>query len=182
MTLALTQKIYHDPVLVEEVIENLLVRPGNIYMDCTLGEGGHTEAIFESCTGNVKVIGLDADPEILKTSEKRLAQYKDAFSPVNANYADMLRVAHRHSSMKIDGILMDLGMSSFQLEASGRGFSFLKNEPLDMRFTSFEGMTARDVVNSYPEERLANIIFRFGQEKRSRSIAKAITKKMSMTY
>ena len=182
MILALSaQKIYHDPVLVREIVENLQVRPGKTYMDCTLGEGGHTEAIFKSCAGNVKIIGLDADPDVLKTSEKRLEQYRDAFSPVNANYADMLRVAHRHSAMKIDGILMDLGMSSFQLEASGRGFSFLKNEPLDMRFTSFEGITAGDVVNDYEEDRLANIIFRFGQEKRSRSIAKAITRNRPIT-
>ena len=178
MRLALPEtKIYHDPVMVGEVIEGLRVRQGGIYVDCTMGEGGHAEAILEA---GGQVIGLDADPEILKTARRRLERYREALSPVNASYEDLLRVAHRHSAMRVDGVLMDLGVSSFQLEAGGRGFSFQRDEPLDMRFAPFEGPTASQVVNEYPEERLANVIYRYGQERRSRRIARELVKSRPM--
>lgn len=175
MTLALADmRIYHEPVMVREVMEALQAVSSGTYIDCTVGEGGHAEAVLEVSSPGGRVIGLDADPNALKTAEWRLEKYRDAISLVNASYVDLLRVAHRHSALQVEGVLMDLGISSMQLEASGRGFSFLRDEPLDMRYSSFEGITASEVVNGYSWEKLANIIFRYGDEKRSRHIARVI--------
>ena len=175
MNLALAEvKIYHKSVMVKEVLEALQVRPGARYIDCTLGEGGHALAVLEASSPGGRVLGLDADPGALKTAERRLESYQDSFQPVNANFGDLIRVTYRHSFWPMNGILMDLGLSSLQLEGGGRGFSFLREEPLDMRFNPSQTLTASEIVNSYAQEKIARIVSRYGEEPRSRRIAKTI--------
>jgi len=165
---------YHIPVLIEQVLDGLAVRPGGTYVDCTVGEGGHTKAILEASRPEGFVLGIDLDPDAISASSENLRADHGSFVLVNDNFSDMGRIAKENGLSAVDGILLDLGMSSLQLQGGGRGFTFLREEPLDMRFDTTQLLTAFDVVNDYRESDIANIIWKYGEEPRSRRIAHAI--------
>ncbi len=164
----------HVPVLVSRVLEFLAPKPGGIYVDGTLGLGGHTEAILSHCPDAGLVVGLDWDSSALKKAEARLSRFRDRVRLVKANYTRMADVLYAEGIPRVDGILLDLGLSSFQLDLSGRGFSFLRDEPLDMRMDSNGSVMAADMVNHLPEDRLKWLIRTYGQERWAGRIAKFI--------
>ncbi|MGA2286658.1 MAG: 16S rRNA (cytosine(1402)-N(4))-methyltransferase RsmH, partial [Dehalococcoidia bacterium] len=161
----------HIPVMVREMLDGLAVRPGANYVDGTVGEGGHAEAILEAGGG---LLGIDRDPGALAVASERLSPYSDRVTLVEGNYVDMAAICRRNGFAPVDGILLDLGVSSFQLEHGRRGFSFSREGPLDMRFSPTDTLTADEIVNGYREEELADVIWRFGEERRSRRIARCI--------
>ena len=165
---------YHVPVLVQEVLSALQVKPGGSYVDCTVGEGGHASAILEAASPGGRLLGIDMDLQALKTAERVLWSYRDSSVLVNENFRDLEQVAERHGFTPVDGILFDLGLSSLQLQGGGRGFSFRTEEPLDMRFDNRQELTAWDVVNEYTSEELARVLSTYGEERRSNRIAQAI--------
>jgi len=173
MTVALMTAI-HIPVMVREVIDALAVRPGGRYVDGTVGEGGHAEAILEVASPGGRLLGIDRDPDALAVARERLSPFGDDAVLVEGNYRDMLDICESRGFAPVDGILLDLGISSFQLEHARRGFSFSREGPLDMRFGPADTLTADDIVNRYREEELADVLWRFGEEYRSRRIARWI--------
>jgi 16S rRNA (cytosine1402-N4)-methyltransferase len=164
----------HIPVLLEETIEALAVQPGGRYIDCTLGAGGHALAILERSLPGGQLLGIDADPEAIAAARARLEDYQSSTLLVNDNFANLGKIAAENDFSPVHGILFDLGLSSLQLEDSGRGFSFKYDEPLDMRFSSSQETTAADIVNTSPEAELAQLIRTFGEERKSRRIARYI--------
>jgi 16S rRNA (cytosine1402-N4)-methyltransferase len=163
----------HLPVLLSETLGYLEVRPGRTYVDGTLGEGGHTLAILKESGPDGLVLGIDLDPRSLQAARKRLRDYENRTRLVHGDYADMNRIAPQNGILAADGILLDLGFSSRQVDSEGYGLSFQKDEPLDMRYDP-SGDTAADIVNSISERDLADVIFQYGEERRSRAIARAI--------
>ncbi len=164
----------HEPVLLKEVLEFLITNPEGIYVDGTVGSGGHSEAIAEIvCQKGGRLICIDRDPDAVAFSKNRLLS-KQCVKVVKANYKDIDIVLANEGIDKVDGILLDLGMSSMQLEDSGRGFSFLKDEPLDMRMDPQQPVKAKDLVNNLSEYELSRIIKEYGEERKARLIAKAI--------
>lgn len=168
---------FHQPVLLEEALEGLAVCSDGRYVDCTTGEGGHTEGILERCLPGGHVLALDADSAAVDAAQRRLNSYQPHLTLVHGSYAQLGDIIASHQFGSADGILFDLGLSSLQLEASGRGFSFRRNEPLDMRFDTGGGPTAADIVNSYHQEELARLLRTYGEEPRARSIARAIVQR-----
>ena len=164
----------HTPVLLHEVLATLRPRPDGRYLDGTVGAGGHTAAILDASAPDGRVLAFDRDPEAIAFTRRRLVDYSDRITLVNANYADMKRLAPTHGFDLFDGILLDLGLSSRQLAQAERGFSFMQDGPLDMRFDPTQGETAADLLNKLPEADLADIFRRFGEERRSRQLARAI--------
>ncbi|MDA1097245.1 MAG: 16S rRNA (cytosine(1402)-N(4))-methyltransferase RsmH [Chloroflexi bacterium] len=165
--------IYHMPVLVDEAISALQPHPGGKYIDGTLGEGGFAEALV-SLGGDV--LGLDADPEVFPIASRRLEQRSGTFSLVQANFADLVSVATTLGFRPVDGIILDLGLSSRQLQAEQRGFTFQGEQPLDMRFDPAQEVTAADLVNELPEEELVDLFRTYGEEdtRSARAIARSI--------
>ena len=157
-------KFNHIPVLLDECIEGLNIRPDGIYVDGTAGGAGHSSAIASRLNDRGQLIALDRDPDAVKAASAKV---------IHSNYSCMRKVLDELGIELVDGILMDLGVSSYQLDEGSRGFSYHSDAPLDMRM-SREGMSAADVVNSYSEQQLAKIIFEFGEEKFSRRIASNI--------
>ncbi len=172
--------IYHQPVMAAQVVNWLGVRPGGAYVDCTLGDAGHATAILEASAPDGRVLGLDADPEALPPATERLRRFGGRAILVNANFGTVASQAHAHGFVPADGVLFDLGLSSRQLDAEERGFSFRRSAPLDMRFTP-EGPSAADLVNGLPEQELADLIYALGEEPRSRRIARAIVASRPLT-
>ena len=166
----------HQPVLLTEIVEQLSVRPAGVYVDATLGEGGHSSAILEASSPSGRVLGIDLDPRSLASATERLAQFGQRFTPAHGNYGDMGILAESVGIIQADGVLMDLGFSSRQVQGPGYGFSFQSDEPLDMRYDPGSPLTAAQVVNNYSEEDLAGVIFRYGEEHRSRAIARRIVR------
>ncbi len=167
---------FHQPVLVTEVLQQLRVSPGSIFVDATVGEGGHAGAMLQASAPDGRVLGIDRDPRSLARASATLAGYGDGFIPVQGNYADMDSIAAESSIFAVDGVLLDLGLSSRQLEAPGYGFSFRVDERLDMRFDPESPLSADELINTYSEPQLADIIFEYGEEPRSRRIAQAIVR------
>ena len=165
----------HRPVLLEETLHFLGVSAGGVYVDGTLGEGGHTQRILEESGPNGVALGIDRDPRSLAVARRRLAAFGGRARLTQGNYANMGRIAESHGIAAVDGILLDLGFSSRQVSVAGYGFSFQTDEPLDMRYDQ-TGETAADLVNSLSERELADVIFRYGEERRSRFIARAIAR------
>jgi len=161
----------HQPVLLREVMAHLDPRPGGRFIDGTLGAGGHAAALLDATAPDGRLLGFDRDPAALAFAAERLARFGDRFTPVLGSYGDM---APAHGFAAVDGILLDLGLSSRQLHDAGRGFSFLKEGPLDMRFDPRSGKTAADLVNNASAEELADIFRRYGEEQQSRRIARLI--------
>jgi 16S rRNA (cytosine1402-N4)-methyltransferase len=166
----------HRPVLVQKVVKYLVAVPDGTYVDGTVGNGGHSLAIGKRLTGKGRLICLDRDPDAVATSEKRLAPLNKRISVIRASYADLDQVLMELEVEKVDGVLLDLGMSSSQLEESGRGFSFLRNEPLDMRMDPDNEVTARNLVNGLPPKELEGILKEYGEERRAKSIVRAIVR------
>jgi 16S rRNA (cytosine1402-N4)-methyltransferase len=166
--------VLHTPVLLSDVLTALDPRPGGRFIDGTLGAGGHAEAILQASAPDGRLLGLDADPAALSLARQTLAPYADRIRLVNANFSQVARIAHSYDFSPVDGILLDLGLSSMQLDAVERGFSFQSEGPLDMRYDPTGATTAADLVNNLPADELADLIYRFGEERRSRAIARAI--------
>ena len=166
----------HHPVLVNEVVEYLVSVPDGIYVDGTAGSGGHSLAIGKALSGKGHLICLDRDPDAVDLSRKRLAPLGDMVSVIKANYADLDKVLSGFGLKRVDGVLLDLGMSSYQLDISGRGFSFTKDEPLDMRMDPEDTLTARDLVNNLSAGELEDIMRAYGEERRARLLARAIVR------
>ncbi len=165
----------HIPVLLDECMEGLDIRPDGIYVDGTAGGAGHSSAIAARLGENGRLIALDRDPDAVKTASERLSVYPNA-QVIHSNYSQMRDVLDDLGIDKVDGILMDLGVSSYQLDEESRGFSYHSDAPLDMRMSK-EGMSAADVVNTYSESEIARILFEYGEEKFSRRIASNIVRK-----
>jgi 16S rRNA (cytosine1402-N4)-methyltransferase len=163
----------HRPVLLQETIRFLEPERGGLFVDCTVGLGGHSEAILESSTAT-RVIGIDRDSEALKGAEERLARFGTRFRSVHADYRELAAVLATASEKEPAGILADLGVSSLQFDSPTRGFSFRFDAPLDMRMDESEEGTAADLLLRLPEDEIAAIIFKFGEERNSRRIAKWI--------
>jgi 16S rRNA (cytosine1402-N4)-methyltransferase len=164
----------HVPVLPAQTIAGLAPRPGSVCIDATLGGGGHAEAILALIGPHGRLLGLDADPEAIARSRMRLARFAGQVRLVQANFREIGAVASANGFSPADAILMDLGVSSYQLGEAARGFSFMATGPLDMRMDPGAGLTADEIVNTWPQDALADIIYRFGEEPRSRRIARAI--------
>ena len=162
----------HVPVMAREVVELLRPDRGGLYVDCTVGLGGHSQALLES--GASRVLGLDRDREALSAARTSLERWGDRVELVHADYRDLPRVLDERSIERVDGALADLGVSSIQLDAEGRGFSFRRDEPLDMRRDRSRGPTAAELLRDVDERALADIIFEFGEERFSRRIARAV--------
>ena len=167
----------HIPVLLREVIENLAIQPGGRYIDCTLGGGGHTQAILESSSPGGQVLGIDADPEAIRSVENRLASYAKSILLVNENFINLRDICVKYDFLPVHGILFDLGLSSQQLDEGERGFSFQHDSPLDMRFNPGQKLSAADIVNKFSETRLAEILKVYGEETNSRQIARKIVRR-----
>lgn len=162
----------HVPVLTAETLHFLQPSRGGLYVDCTVGLGGHTRALLEA--GATRVIGLDRDPHALAEARVALAPWAARVALVHADYRDLDAVLDREGVGPVDGALADLGLSSLQLEMPGRGFSFQRDEPLDMRMDPTQGETAADLVARAGETELADVIYQYGDERYSRRIARAI--------
>ncbi|HEY5616084.1 MAG TPA: 16S rRNA (cytosine(1402)-N(4))-methyltransferase RsmH [Bacteroidota bacterium] len=165
---------FHTPVMVQEVLEHLLTRTDGVYVDATLGGGGHAEAIMERLGAKGALIGLDADPDALTIAGKRLNTYGKQVTLVHKNFRDLKSVLTAHGHQQVSGILFDLGVSSFQLDEATKGFSFRADERLDMRMNRTQSLDAHTVVNSYDEQQLAGILKSYGEGKNARRIARAI--------
>jgi 16S rRNA (cytosine1402-N4)-methyltransferase len=163
----------HIPVLLDETLQALAVQPGGRYIDCTLGGGGHALPIMEHSSPGGQLLGIEADPEALRIASARLAPFKNSTLLVNDNFVNLKNICAQHGFMPVHGILFDLGLSTLQLE-SRRGFSFQTDAPLDMRVSPNQELTAADIVNTFSESELANLIWRYGEEPDSRRIARII--------
>lgn len=166
----------HAPVLLDEVIAALSPRPGGRYLDATFGGGGHARAILEASAPDGRVLALDADPAAIERARTLQQVHGTRLVTVMANFATLRAEVTRAGMAPLDGALFDLGLSSDQLASAGRGFSFLRPGPLDMRFGPGAGRTAADLLNDSTEEELANILFQFGEERHGRRIARAIAR------
>jgi 16S rRNA (cytosine1402-N4)-methyltransferase len=164
----------HRPVLLQETVQYLAVRPGGVYIDCTIGEGGHALAILQAATPGGRVLGIDQDSNSLELARWRLQRHQSSLTLVQGNYSRVRELADNLGYSLPDGILMDLGLSSLQLESPGRGFSFQREDPLDMRYDPEGPVTAGDMVNRYSFDELNRIIFSYGEEPKARSVARAI--------
>lgn len=164
----------HLPVLYEEVLAGLQIRPGRRYIDATLGAGGHAAGILRASAPNGQLLGLDADPTAIGFAREILDPFGTRATLQVANFRDLKTAAVSLGFEGVDGILLDLGLSSRQLADARRGFSFSREGPLDMRFNPEQGQSAADLVNTLPEAELADLLWRYGEEHHARRIAKAI--------
>lgn len=162
---------YHVPILLNEVIDLLKPERGGIFVDGTLGGGGHSEAILKSLPQGSHLYGIDRDADALKAAGERLSVYGDNFTAVWGNFFDMPTLLNKQGVEKVDGIMLDLGVSSHQLDVAERGFSYKQEAPLDMRMDQSAPLSAYEVVNGYSEQELCDIFFRYGEERFSRRIA-----------
>ncbi len=164
----------HVPVMSTETIKYLNPKSDGIYIDGTIGAGGHANQILSMLSPKGKLIGIDRDEEALKICEKRFSSFKNLVSLHHTSYDNIKKILDELGIQKVDGMLLDLGLSSLQLNSESRGFSFKKNGRIDMRFDKNQDTTAADLIKSLSESELADIIFQFGEERRSRRISKAI--------
>jgi 16S rRNA (cytosine1402-N4)-methyltransferase len=166
----------HRPVLLEETLKLLAPERGGLFVDCTVGLGGHSEAILKS-SPDTRVIGMDLDPAALAYSRQRLASFGDRFRAFQANFRAIKAVLQQADERDPNGVLADLGVSSMQFDSPERGFSFRFDAPLDMRMDPTSGATAADLLQQLPESEIARIIFEFGEERHSRRIARRIVER-----
>ena len=165
----------HYSVLLNETIEQLNIRPDGIYVDGTLGGGGHSLEICKRLSSNGRLIGIDQDADAICAASERLSEYKDKVTIIRSNYSDMKQVLAEIGISKVDGIVLDLGVSSFQLDTPERGFTYRSEDaPLDMRMDDRQVLTARDIVNEYSEMELFRIIRDYGEDRFAKNIAKHI--------
>lgn len=173
--------VFHIPVMVREVIASLRCRAGALYLDCTVGGGGHAEAILQNTAPDGLLVGIDTDGEAIEAAEKRLAPFRGRAILVKGNFADMDAILTRMNIERADGILIDLGVSSHQLDTADRGFSFTHDAPLDMRMDRSRGRNAYDLIQSLPEAELERILREYGEERMARRIARSIVTKRDTT-
>ena len=166
----------HTSVLLEPSIEQLQIRPNGIYVDGTLGGGGHSYHIAERLTEDGRLIGIDRDEDAICAASKRLEPFTDRVTIVKNNYGNIREVLDRLEISQVDGILLDLGVSSYQLDTAERGFSYMADAPLDMRMDREESRTAWDIVNTYSEQELFRVIRDYGEDRFAKNIAKHIVK------
>lgn len=166
---------WHTPVMVEEVLHFLALRPEGLYLDATLGTGGHAEAILARLTTG-HLLGVDRDPMALEIAQERLRPHAAKLTLAEGTFARLAEIQARLGLGPAEGVLADLGVSSLQLDAPERGFSFQRAGPLDMRMSPQEPLTAAELVNRFPEGKLAEIIRRYGEERAARKIARAIVR------
>ncbi len=166
----------HYSVLLNETVDSLNIKPDGVYVDCTLGGAGHSNLIASRLSEKGRLIGIDRDEFALGKAKERLAKYGDRIMLLHTNFVDGAEVLKTHGIDRIDGVVADLGVSSFQLDDATRGFSYMQDAPLDMRMDRSEGMTAYDVVNTYSERELSKIIDMYGEERYASSIARKIVK------
>jgi 16S rRNA (cytosine1402-N4)-methyltransferase len=162
----------HEPVMVAEVLEHLEPSRGGLFVDCTVGLGGHARALLEG--GASRLIGLDRDPAAVDAARSALSGFGDRVDLVHADYRRLNAVLDERGVTKVDGVLVDLGVSSMQLDAPDRGFSFRQDAPLDMRMDTTAGPTAAEAIREVDEQTLADVIYEFGEERHSRRVARAI--------
>ena len=165
---------YHIPVLYYETLDNLVKNPDGIYIDCTLGGGSHSEGILERLSDKGLLISIDQDTNAIEYSKKRLEKYGSKWKVFKGNFENIDTIAYMAGVDKVNGILMDIGVSSKQLDDPDRGFSYRYDVKLDMRMNTEQNISAYDVVNTYSEEQLSKIIFEYGEERHARKIAKLI--------
>jgi 16S rRNA (cytosine1402-N4)-methyltransferase len=166
----------HKSVLLKETIENLNIRPDGIYVDGTLGGGGHAYEVCKRLKDTGKFIGIDQDAAAISAATERLKEFKDKVTIVRSNYSEMKNVLASLGISRVDGILLDLGVSSYQLDTVERGFTYKEEAPLDMRMDQRQEKTAKDIVNSYDEFELYRIIRDYGEDKFAKNIAKHIVR------
>jgi len=171
----------HIPVLLDEALQMLAPRSGGLYIDATLGGGGHAEAILEASAPEGRLLGLDADPRAIARVQQRLARFGPRAILVQANFRSIAAVARAQQFQPVDGILFDLGVSSYQFDEAGQGFSFSQEGPLDMRMDPESGPSAADLINTLEADELADILYRYGEERRSRRIARAMVANRPIT-
>ncbi|MEE1078701.1 MAG: 16S rRNA (cytosine(1402)-N(4))-methyltransferase RsmH [Agathobacter sp.] len=165
----------HYSVLLNETIENLNIKPDGIYVDGTLGGGGHSLEICKRLGKGGRLIGIDQDADAIQAATERLSDYKEHVTIVRSNYSDMVNVLKNLGIQKVDGIVLDLGVSSFQLDTPERGFTYRSEDaPLDMRMDDRQALTAKNIVNEYSEKELFRIIRDYGEDKFAKNIAKHI--------
>ena len=169
-------EFYHVSVLLDECIQALNIKPDGIYVDGTLGGAGHSSQIAARLTTG-RLIGIDRDPKALKAASERLAPYADRVTLVHSNFSQLDEVLENLGIEGVDGILLDLGVSSPQLDEAERGFSYMADAPLDMRMNSEDSLTAHEVVNTWPREELRRILYEYGEERYAPQIAAAIERR-----
>lgn len=172
----MNDELQHCPVLVNEVLQALLPHPGGLYLDCTVGGGGHAEAILRKGGAGTQLIGIDRDLDALRRSRIRLKPFGGKVELLNDRFENSGRLL---AGRKVDGVLMDLGVSSYLLDDPSRGFSFNLDGPLDMRMDRTEPVTAKEIVNGYSADELSSIFKKYGEEKFARRIARAIVAQRS---
>ena len=170
----------HVPVLLTECIENLAVRQDGVYVDCTTGGGGHSYEIAKRLTGAGRLICIDRDTDALEAAKIRLADFSERITFVHSNFSQLESLLQSLQIDRVNGILMDLGVSSYQLDNAERGFSYMQDAPLDMRMDRSATLTAYDVVNIYEKEELCRIQFDYGEEKFARNIAASIVRQRAI--
>jgi 16S rRNA (cytosine1402-N4)-methyltransferase len=173
----LEARTYHTPVLLQEVLFYLLTARNGFYVDGTLGGGGHAEAILEQLTPHGKLIGIDLDDDALKEAGKHLERFRDRTIFAKENFKNIKSVLSQNGVKQVQGIFLDLGVSSYQIDEPAKGFSFQMNEQLDMRMDRHQQANARHIINQYDEQALVDILWKYGEEKHSRRIAKAIVQR-----
>jgi 16S rRNA (cytosine1402-N4)-methyltransferase len=166
----------HRTVLLDRTIEYLKVVPGGVYVDCTLGGGGHSLEILKRLGEKGRLIGIDRDQNAIKAAGERLASFSDKAVLVHGNFRDIRRIVHGIGITAVDGVVMDLGVSSHQLDQRERGFSYMQDAPLDMRMDRQQSLTAMEVVNTYSEADIARVISGYGEERWARRIAAFIVR------
>lgn len=163
----------HEPVMVAEVLRFLEPAPGKLIVDATVGTGGHAEAVLER---GAEVLGIDRDPMALEVARRRLSRFGERCRLLQGNFRELAGILGELGIKEVDGVLFDLGMSSMQLEDPARGFSFLREGPLDMRMDPSQDLTAHEIVNSWPEGEIARILREYGEERYARRIAREIVR------
>lgn len=168
----------HKPVLLNECIEGLKINPNGIYVDGTMGGAGHSKEIVKRLSPKGLLIGIDRDTDALDVAKERLKDFSNV-KYIHGNHDDINRILEELKIDKVDGILLDLGVSSYQIDNEERGFSYMLNSKLDMRMDRSQELTAKEVVNTYKEEQLSNLIYEYGEEKFSKAIARKIVEERS---
>ena len=165
---------YHIPVLQKEVLRYLDPKPNQNFIDATIGEGGHTLVVLERTSPNGKLLGIDWSPEIIENCKLKIKNFKNRVILINDSFTNLKEIVKKERFLAVSGILFDLGMSSWHLEESGRGFSFLKNEPLDMRYSPQNPLTAEKIVNYWSKSEIEKILREYGEERFAKKIVEKI--------
>jgi 16S rRNA (cytosine1402-N4)-methyltransferase len=165
---------YHTPVMMDEVIWLMRPKHGGVYMDCTLGSGGHSLGLLEFVGDGAQLIGIDRDEDAISAAKQRLKGFHDAVTFVRGNFCDLRDIADNLGLSQVDGVLLDLGVSSYQLDEAERGFSYMEDGPLDMRMGEDAGLSAGDLVNTLPAEEITSILRTYGEERWAARIAEFI--------